>query len=227
MQADGRTRDWLVFGLAAGLGFLFKQSALFLPVCLGIYFALEPAARRHLRQPGPWLALVHRDPCPDNVLFTEDGEAHLIDFEFSVSGHALLDAGYWHMGFPTCWCAGTVPDAVGTRLDRIYRDTIAHAVPQAADDAAFQREAAMMSMVQLFGSLEWLLQGALKNDHEWGISTHRRRILHYLDTAIRKTTEADILPGIRAIAKDWRNRLRDEWQPCQPLGLYPAFAEAK
>src|ERR1035437_1016470 len=57
VQADGKTRDWLIAGLAAGLGFLCKQNALFLPLCLGIYFALQPAARIHLRQRGVWLAL--------------------------------------------------------------------------------------------------------------------------------------------------------------------------
>jgi membrane-associated phospholipid phosphatase len=57
VQPDGRTRDWLVVGLATGLAFLCKQSAIFLPVCLGIYFALQPSARVHLRRPGPWLAL--------------------------------------------------------------------------------------------------------------------------------------------------------------------------
>jgi membrane-associated phospholipid phosphatase len=57
VQPDGKTRDWLVAGLATGLGFLSKQSAAFFPICMGIYFALQPAARIHLRKPGPWLAL--------------------------------------------------------------------------------------------------------------------------------------------------------------------------
>jgi len=56
VQADGKTHDWLIVGLATGLGFLCKQSAIFLPVCLGIYFVLQPSARVHLRKPGPWLA---------------------------------------------------------------------------------------------------------------------------------------------------------------------------
>jgi membrane-associated phospholipid phosphatase len=57
LQPDGRTRDWLVVGLATGLGCLCKYTALFLPVCFGIYFLLQPAARDRLRKPGPWLAL--------------------------------------------------------------------------------------------------------------------------------------------------------------------------
>ena len=57
MQPDGRVRDWLIVGLATGLGFLCKYSAMFIPVCIGFYFVLQPAARAHLRKPGPWLAL--------------------------------------------------------------------------------------------------------------------------------------------------------------------------
>ena len=62
-------------------------------------------------------ALVHGDPCPDNVLFAADGRAVLIDFEFARPSHALFDAAYWRMGFPTCWCAGTIPTEVEHRID--------------------------------------------------------------------------------------------------------------
>ena len=57
-QPDGRTRDWLVVGLAMGLGFLCKYTAAYQIVCWAIFFALRPPARAHLRRPGPWLALL-------------------------------------------------------------------------------------------------------------------------------------------------------------------------
>jgi 4-amino-4-deoxy-L-arabinose transferase-like glycosyltransferase/membrane-associated phospholipid phosphatase len=57
-QPDGQTRDWLVVGLAMGLGFLCKYTAACQMVCWVIFFALWPAARAHLRRPGPWLALL-------------------------------------------------------------------------------------------------------------------------------------------------------------------------
>jgi membrane-associated phospholipid phosphatase len=57
VQPDGNTRDWLMVGLLTGLGFLCKYSALFLPICFGLYFVLQPTARVHLRKVGPWLAL--------------------------------------------------------------------------------------------------------------------------------------------------------------------------
>jgi hypothetical protein len=41
-----------------GLGFLCKQSEPYQIICWGIFFALQPSARNHLRCPGPWLALL-------------------------------------------------------------------------------------------------------------------------------------------------------------------------
>ena len=58
VQPDGQTRHWLVVGLAMGLAFLCKYTAAFQIICWVIFFALSPKARVHLRQPGPWLALL-------------------------------------------------------------------------------------------------------------------------------------------------------------------------
>jgi 4-amino-4-deoxy-L-arabinose transferase-like glycosyltransferase/membrane-associated phospholipid phosphatase len=57
-KPDGKTRDWFVVGLAMGIGFLCKYTAACQIVCWTIFFALAPAARLHLRKPGPWLALL-------------------------------------------------------------------------------------------------------------------------------------------------------------------------
>ena len=57
VQTAGRTADWLNFGLAAGLGFLCKYSALYLWVCLALYFVLHAPARGQLKRAGVWLAL--------------------------------------------------------------------------------------------------------------------------------------------------------------------------
>jgi hypothetical protein len=175
-----------------------------------------------LQSPGPWQALVHRDPCPDNVLLTADGTARLIDFEFAGPGHALLDAAYWRMGFPTCWCAGRVPSALSDRIDLAYRAALAEAVPL----AAFERELAIVCVIWLFGGLSWLLEDALKADGEWGISTQRSRILHYLTTAIDISAKADVLGGTRRVASVWLDELRNRWPSSAPLALYPAFTRA-
>jgi 4-amino-4-deoxy-L-arabinose transferase-like glycosyltransferase/membrane-associated phospholipid phosphatase len=67
-QSDGKTRDWLVVGLAMGFGFLCKYTAAVQLVCWVTFFALAPAARIHLRKRGPWLALLIFLICTTPVL---------------------------------------------------------------------------------------------------------------------------------------------------------------
>jgi membrane-associated phospholipid phosphatase len=57
-QPDGKIRDWLVVGLAIGLGFLCKYTEAAQIVCWAVFFALSPTARAHLKKSGPWLALL-------------------------------------------------------------------------------------------------------------------------------------------------------------------------
>ncbi len=181
---------------------------------------------QHMRDPGPWLALVHGDPCPDNVLLTAQGAA-LLDFEFAAPGHALIDAAHWRMGFPTCWCAGRVPDGVADSVEIAYRDTVAIAIPEARDTAAFRLEYAIAVVVRLFGSLEWHLEAALKGDSTWGIATLRNRILWHLQAAIEATERAQSMPNLRSVAQSWLTDLARRWPDAEPLPLYPAFAMSK
>ncbi len=178
-----------------------------------------------LRQPGAWQALIHGDPCPDNILLA-GGHAVLLDLEFARPGHALLDAAYWRMGFPTCWCAGTVPAEITHRIDRTYRAAMADVVPIAADDDAFRAESAIIDMAWLLGNLAWLGKGALAEDGKWGRATNRSRILTYLQRAIRSTEEAAILHRLRAWAVTCQHHLRSRWPDALPLPDFPAFTPA-
>src|ERR1700722_381277 len=176
-----------------------------------------------LERPGAWLSLVHGDPCPDNVLLAADGSAHLIDFEFASPGHALSDAAYWRMGFPTCWCAGQVPRAVSGGVDRAYRAILSEFIPEAADDDVFEDESAIIGATWLFGSLEHMLGRALSEDTDWGVASRRSRILYYLESSIEMTARADVLRQTRRLAATWLDDLRRRWPACQPLAPYPAF----
>ena len=176
----------------------------------------------HMAHPGGWLGLTHRDACPDNVVLA-GSRARLLDFEFAGPGHVLLDAACWRMGFPTCWCAGRVPDAVATRMDRAYRDALGTRLPLARDDKAYATETALMLFARMFASLSWLLEQALKKDADWGISTRRRRLLWHLQAAIDGAVQSDTLPGLRMTASQWLADLAGRWPEAQPLAFYPAF----
>jgi hypothetical protein len=58
VQPGGSTRQWILAGLAAGLGFLCKYSAAYLIICWAVFFVLWPPARVHLKKPGPYLGLL-------------------------------------------------------------------------------------------------------------------------------------------------------------------------
>jgi hypothetical protein len=68
-QANGTTRQWLWVGLWMGLGFLSKYTALFQLLSWAVFFALWPPARKHLRRPGPYAALLVNLICALPVLF--------------------------------------------------------------------------------------------------------------------------------------------------------------
>jgi 4-amino-4-deoxy-L-arabinose transferase-like glycosyltransferase/membrane-associated phospholipid phosphatase len=68
VQDNSTTRDWLWVGLWMGLGFLSKYTALFQLLCWATYFVIWPPARKQLRRPGPWLALLVNLLCALPVL---------------------------------------------------------------------------------------------------------------------------------------------------------------
>jgi hypothetical protein len=94
VQPDGRTRDWLAVGLAMGLAFLSKYSALYQIVCFGIFFTLWQPARVQLRKSGPWLALLIFLLCTLPVVIWN--AQHQWATVSHVKGNAGLDA-EWHL----------------------------------------------------------------------------------------------------------------------------------
>ncbi len=99
-QPDGKTRDWLIVGLAMGLGFLCKYTAACQIVCWAICFALWPAARAHLRRPGPWLALLIFLACTMPVIIWNAHHGWISAHH--VAGNAGLDK-QWHPTMRFFW----------------------------------------------------------------------------------------------------------------------------
>ncbi len=99
-QPDGKTRDWLVVGLAMGLGFLCKYTAVMQIACWAVLFVLAPAIRIHLRKPGPWLALLILSLCtlPVVIWNSQHGWSTFND----VGGDAGLHS-QWHPTLRYFW----------------------------------------------------------------------------------------------------------------------------
>jgi hypothetical protein len=68
VQERSSVAPWLWTGLWMGLGFLSKYTELFQLICWCVFFVLCPPARKQLRRPGPYLALLVNLLCAVPVL---------------------------------------------------------------------------------------------------------------------------------------------------------------
>lgn len=68
IQQNAKTSDWFWVGLWMGFGFLSKYTELFQLLCWAVLFVLWPPARKQLRRPGPYLALLTNAVCALPVL---------------------------------------------------------------------------------------------------------------------------------------------------------------
>jgi membrane-associated phospholipid phosphatase len=100
VQPDGKARDWLVVGLAMGLGFLCKYTAVCQIVCWAVFFALWKPARAHLQRSGPWLALLVFLVCTTPVLIWNAQHSWITIHH--VAGDASLH-GQWHPTLRYFW----------------------------------------------------------------------------------------------------------------------------
>lgn len=180
------------------------------------------AIAEKLDRPGQWQVLVHGDLCPDNVLFSGE-RACLIDFESAWPGHALLDTSYLWMGFPSCWCAGRLTEALGRQAERAYLRALNSMDRFSFDESSYQLELAHICAAQMLKRTARVLSEALASDWKWGIATVRDRILWWLRSSCNVMGQAQALPGLNALAESWAKDLEDRWISSEILGYYPAF----
>jgi membrane-associated phospholipid phosphatase/4-amino-4-deoxy-L-arabinose transferase-like glycosyltransferase len=95
VQEDSRTSDWLWVGLWMGLGFLSKYTELLQFLCWAVFFVLWPPARRQLRRPGPYLALLIHFFCALPVL------VWLVQHQWITVTHVASGGGFDRRWTPT------------------------------------------------------------------------------------------------------------------------------
>ena len=184
--------------------------------------ALEQVAAS-MRDPGPFLAYTHGDPCPGNDRCA-GGSLRLFDFEFGAFRHALHDGVYGRVPFPTCWCVNRLPEEIPPRMEAVYRAELVKGCPEAADDTLFHGAVVEAAAHWILDTTGWHLSNALKEDSEWGIATVRQRLLLRLDNLAALTEEFGHLESLAPTARDIAARLRALWPPeADQMPLYPAF----
>ncbi|MBM4211841.1 MAG: hypothetical protein FJ186_04840 [Gammaproteobacteria bacterium] len=117
--------------------------------------------------PGDFYVLTHGDICPDNVFDHEDkDELQLIDFEWVRPGSSLLDATYFRMNFPTCWCAKALPESIVNELESLYRETVASKIRPSLDEGKYNENYIAACGFWLLSSMPFALR-IMDKDECW------------------------------------------------------------
>ncbi|BCZ97761.1 GNAT family N-acetyltransferase [Legionella pneumophila serogroup 1] len=191
--------------------------------------------------PGPFTVLTHGDICPDNVFDHEENyELQLIDFEWAIVGNALLDGTYLRMSMPTCWCAKAIPKEVIESLELIYREEISRTIPEARDDAIYQKAYTEACGFWILQQTLHFIDSSLENDRVgpsgpvpenslWKSEENwvRPRVLSRLQAFIEVATSHGLLPHLTNMSKTVLDELQKRWPDAKPLEFYPAFQSPK
>jgi len=174
-----------------------------------------------IENPGPFLCYTHGDPCPDNCSYV-DGNFRLIDFEIGSFQHALFDAVYAHMAFPTCGCCGTLPMNIVNELETLYREKLVEGCPEASDDRIFRMgimdACAFRAMTTLMG-----LAVNIEEDHNWGMASQRQRILTRVEIMGNFESADNHLQSVVNTCARLASKLRKLWPDISELPAFPAF----
>lgn len=194
-----------------------------------------------LLTPGPFTVLTHGDICPDNVFDHEENyELQLIDFEWAFVRNALLDGTYLRMSMPTCWCAKAIPKEIIDTLELIYREEISRTIPEAKDDAIYQKAYTEACGFWILQQTLHFIDSSLENDRVgpsgpvpenslWNPKENwvRPRVLSRLQAFIEVATSNGLLTHLTQMATTILDELQKRWPNTKPLEFYPAFQSPK
>ncbi|GER87105.1 hypothetical protein KDW_12670 [Dictyobacter vulcani] len=176
-----------------------------------------------LTNPGPFLAFMQGDACPDNVIQTQAG-MRMIDFEGGTYTHALLEGAYGRVPFPTCRCLYRLPEEIIAEMEACYRREFSHGCPAVMDDTLFNQglTEACISWVLGFHSLV-PLEIILPQDRFIMALTDRQRYLLFFENAAHLTEVNGYMPAIGATLRALAQKMRQLWPDTEEAPYYPAF----
>ena len=180
------------------------------------------AIHQTVSSPGEFLAYIHTDACPDNVLDTGQ-ELRLIDFETSFFGHSFMDAVFGRMMFPSCWCSQRLPIEIVRQMENTYRAMLIQRCSILEDDEVFETALVHNCGWWLLCTISDFLADALVADGDFGISTFRQRILARLEAFITISQECDRLNGLCGTSERLLDLLHQRWSDVPELPVYPTF----
>ena len=209
----GALPAWAGPARADARAFMDLAARLRVPVPPGLPGELDGLLGR--LDPAGQYALLHGDPCPGNVMATGGG-FRFIDLEGAAFGAGYTELAYLRAGFPTCWCAKSVPGPVRAGAEAAYHATwrsLTGTDPagQLADSCAgwlIRGDALVERAHRGRGAHLARLAGT---DWRWGTATARQRLLHRLTVAATLAAEQPALAGLAQVSGAMAGRMRQRW----------------
>jgi hypothetical protein len=239
LAGQGRAGDWMVDyatalarlhatagprdagTLPAWQGPTPDDASFFIGLAAQLHVVIPPRLRAELHglvdrlHPVGAYALLHGDPCPDNAVQTSAG-IRFIDLEEAALGHCATELAYLRIGFPTCWCATSVPGAVLLEAESAYRSTWSSLTGgdphgQLVDACAgwLIRGGALVDRARRDSSDH--LKRLLDDDWRWGTATARQRLLHRLTVVAALAAGTPALASVAAVSDAMRERILQRW----------------
>jgi Ser/Thr protein kinase RdoA (MazF antagonist) len=148
------------------------------------------------------VALVHGDPCPDNVLVTGAG-CRLVDYERASMASAAIDFAYLLSPVPSCWCFGLLPADLVAAATAAYEDAVTAAGVVLGDEWA----EAVVAALALFVAVRVGGQRgrAIDDGDVWGTTTARPRLATWT-ASLLGAPGAEAFPQLVATVAAWRDR---------------------
>ncbi len=176
-----------------------------------------------IQNPGPFLAFIQGDSCPDNCIYT-GSSLYLLDFEGGEFAHALLEGVYGRIHFPTCWCVYRLPEHIPLRMEAAYRTELMKRCSAAADDTLFYRAVVEACAYWLLNWYHWVpLTKVLESDRTIIAASDRQRFLKRTDILVQTAEQFGHLEAIGATMRTVAAKLRMLWPETEEMAYYPAF----
>jgi aminoglycoside phosphotransferase (APT) family kinase protein len=199
----------------------FLDLAAQLQIPVPAQLADELDALLHRLDPAGLHTLLHGDPCPDNTVHTSDG-IWFIDLEQAALGNDYTELAYLRSGFPTCWCAKSVPEPVRSQAETAYRATWRSIT--GADPAGQLADACAGWLIRGDTLVERARRGAPgyltqlpHKDWTWGTATARQRLLHRLAAVTAVAANHPDLACLVQVSQTMRDQILRRWPDIRVL----------
>lgn len=184
------------------------------------------ALQAALTNPGPFLAFMQGDACPDNTIQTPQG-MRMIDFEGGMYTHALLEGAYGRVPFPTCRCLYRLPESIVIRMEVRYRSELSQGCPAATDDTLFYHGLIEAAISWVLGFHTMVpLEIILPQDRFIMALTDRQRYLLFFENAAHLSSSHGYMQAIGNTLYKLAQKMRLLWPDTEEPPYYPAFQPA-